>query len=288
MTFKVITGQFRVIGAQPDGDSIRFYPHDSAALARTGLAVRPNAQGGFQLRLDGIDALETHYRPPHAAHNWHQPPELADKASAELLAFLGFTDVTRKEQTVTAATPATIDGYILTKFADKYGRAVAFAFPGEPDTGAHDGGAHFVDPDELTRSANHQLLEQGLAYPTYYSGLFPDLRQVLTAAVETARGKASGIWAQDVTTVGFDVTSIDDLESRVVILPKLFRRLAEYLAADTSAVDMSHFDQFLAAHGDELYTLDTGHSTHLDTLVEVRGSRVRLTVAPEDIIFREK
>jgi hypothetical protein len=54
-----IAGTYRVIGASPDGDSVRFYPDDRTAFSRAGLAVRLNAGGGAQLRLDGIDALET-------------------------------------------------------------------------------------------------------------------------------------------------------------------------------------------------------------------------------------
>jgi hypothetical protein len=34
---------------------------------------------------------------------------------------------------------------------------------------------------------NFQLVADGLAYPTYYSKLFPDLRNALTAAANQAR-----------------------------------------------------------------------------------------------------
>jgi hypothetical protein len=63
MPFTLIKGNFRIVGAAPDGDSVRFYPTDRKAFAKAGLSVRLNSRGGVQLRLEGIDALETHYRP---------------------------------------------------------------------------------------------------------------------------------------------------------------------------------------------------------------------------------
>jgi endonuclease YncB( thermonuclease family) len=77
MPLTVIKGRFRVAGAAPDGDSARFYPEDPDAFAKAGLRVRANAKGGVQLRLDGIDALETHYRSQgRGGQMWRQPAEL--------------------------------------------------------------------------------------------------------------------------------------------------------------------------------------------------------------------
>lgn len=287
MTFFVMSGQYRVIGAAPDGDSIRFYPNDPEALVRTGLPFRTNSTGGVQLRLDGVDALETHYRPPQAMRLWRQPVDLANAAAAELLDFVGFTSVVRNDnQTVTAAVPEVVDGYIATKFADKYGRAVAFAFAGVPEGALASEGAVFITDEHVASSANTHLLASGAAYPIYYAGLYPDLRAVFTSAVAGARGQAAGVWARDVTTSGFEIEVETDIEDRYVLLPKIFRRLAEYLGTSTE-VDMARFRDFLAAYGDLLFTLDTGHTTALDTLIEVVGNRVRLTTDPENIIFLE-
>ena len=52
-------------------------------------AVRTNAGGGAQLRLDGIDALETHYS-PRGGGPLHQPIDLAHQARDELVRWLGF------------------------------------------------------------------------------------------------------------------------------------------------------------------------------------------------------
>jgi endonuclease YncB( thermonuclease family) len=291
----LISGSYRVVGASPDGDSVRFYPRDPRAFRRAGIAVKANASGGVQLRLDAIDALETHYTPPHAAREWHQRPEFGGGAAEALLRELGFTDVTRNERgIVTAATPVQTDGCILTRFADKYGRAVAIAFAGQPPTGTKDGASVFLDVEGLRRSVNHRLLAAGWAYPTFYSKLYADLRAELATTAQAARRAASGIWKLDATTAGFTVASRDALTDDLVILPKLFRRLAEYLTLDeTGGVDLSGFREFLATLNDRLFTVPDGRATVLDSLVTVAtasggaGQTVTLTVPPENIVFLE-
>jgi len=37
------------------------------------------------------------------------------------------------------------------------------------------------------------------------------------------------VWASDETTKGFDVTGLEVLQDDIVIVPKLFRRLVDYL-----------------------------------------------------------
>jgi hypothetical protein len=101
MAMFLIAGSFHVTGAQPDGDSIRFTPHDPAKWDLiTGTRVKRNASGSAQLRLDAIDALETHYGAPRT----HQPLDLVHAAADELLTWLGFGNVVRgQDETVTSA-----------------------------------------------------------------------------------------------------------------------------------------------------------------------------------------
>jgi hypothetical protein len=61
---------------------------------------------------------------------------------------LGFTDVQRDGERVTSSTPEQTDGYILTRFADKYGRAVSFAYAGSSDR--DDLSSVFVDEEQLS------------------------------------------------------------------------------------------------------------------------------------------
>ncbi len=105
-------------------------------------------------------------------------------------------------------------------------------------------------------------------------------------AVDSKRG----VWAEDATLAGLTLTSRAQLEDELVILSKLFRRLAEYLALDENpgSVSLDRFAGFLDAHADALFTVPDGHTTTLDTLVEVTGQTARLTVPPEWIVFAKK
>lgn len=286
MPLTVIKGSFQVLGTEPDGDSVRFYPDDPQAFRKAGLAARVNQKGGAQLRLDAIDALETHYMAPTRGGGLHhQPLALAHAAADELLTSLGFTSFTRDGEVIVEVTPPLTRGYILTRFADIHGRPVAFTFAGESEHA--DLSPVFMDVPMLERSLNHRLIRSGLAYPTFYSRLFPDLRAALSEAADQARAEARGIWPEDATTSGAQITSVRALNDTIVLVPKLFRRLIEYLTPAGETVNLDLFPAFLEARGDRLLILPTGHVTGFDSVVAVEGQTVRLTERIEDLVFFE-
>src|SRR3954465_11708449 len=204
MPMTLVKGHYRIVGASPDGDSVRFYPQDPGVWAAAGIVVRTNSTGGVQLRVGAVEPLKTPSTPPHATSPWRQPADLGDGAASALLDLLGFRNVVRDERGyVTTATPEQTPGYILTRFADKYGRAVATAFPGGRRGRAVDGSTLYLDIEELHRSVNYQLLATGWVYPTFYSKLFVDLRNDMAAASVAARTAGNRVWAQDTTLPGF-------------------------------------------------------------------------------------
>jgi len=286
MSLYLIKGQYRIVHSQPDGDSVHFFPDDTDAFTNLHLAAHLGASGAAQLRLDAIDALETHYTPAaHGARTLHQPLELAHAAGERLLELLGFTNVVRDGETVTSATPDATPGYILTRFADKYGRPVSLAYAGPTDR--PDQKLVFTDVSLLRASVNYQLLAEGLVYPTFYSQLYPDLRADLTTAAADARESKAGVWASDATTSGATIQTLADLTDRLVIMPKLFRRLAEYFALGAGDVSLAGFMAFLASHNDRLYVISDAHATGFDTVVAVDGQTVQLTRDITDLIFVE-
>jgi hypothetical protein len=286
MPMLCLAGTFRIVGTEPDGDSIRFYPDDVSQWSLVGgpHRVRTNAGGGAQLRLDGIDALETHYAPPGGARV-HQPLAFAHQAAAELLRWLGFRDVLRDAEKVVAAEPAELRGFLLTRTADLYGRCVALI--GRGDAPASSGTQVRVNVAQLRRTANFRLISAGLAYPTYYFNLFPDLRQALTAEVQRARPDR-GLWPQDRTSKGVGVVGLETLTDSAVTLPKLFRRLVDYLDLSAGDPSLAGFPAYLAQRDDRVLVLPEGDFTSFDTVVRVDGQRVRLTTAPENLVFQER
>jgi endonuclease YncB( thermonuclease family) len=286
MPMLCLAGTFRILSTEPDGDSIRFYADDVAQWERVPgpNAVRTNAGGGPQLRLDGIDALETHYS-PRGGGPLHQPVALAHQARDELVRWLGFRGIERSGETVTAATPDELPGYLLTRGADVYGRCVALIGRGDPP--AASGTQAMVRVGELRRTANHRLIASGLAYPTFYLKLYPDLRTELVKQSHQARDAKKGVWAGDRTQKGVAVESLATLTDDAVLLPKLFRRLVDYLAINDRDVALDGFPAYLAQRQDPVFILSTGTYTGFDFVVSVQGQVVKLTTEPEDLVFQE-
>jgi hypothetical protein len=287
MPMLCLAGTFPITGTEPDGDSVRFRPTEPADWTKVpGVhQVHTNATGAAQLRADAIDALETHYAPP-GGHNLHQPVELAHAAAAELLEWLGFTGVVRDGEKVTAVDADGQAGFILTRGADKYGRCVALI--GRGDAPVASGTTLHVGVDLLRETANHHLISTGLVYPTYYTNLYVDLRAELTDQVATARQAAEGVFADDRTQTGVTVESLATLTDEAVILPKLFRRLADYLQLNGDDPSLAGFETFLRQQDDELWVIPTGQKTGLDNVVAVSGQTVKLKRPPEELVFEEK
>ena len=291
-----IAGRFRIAGTSPDGDSVRFVADDPQAWRAAGIRARVNAGGSAQLRLDAIDALETHYSPPGGSGQWHQPQALAAGAAESLLRQLGFTGWHRDPATgtITDPEPAEVPGWVAGGEADVNGRPVVFVVAGDRAAAGPEWSAGGADgpvtltPAMLASTVNWRQLADGLAYPTFYTGLAADLRDALAAVAVAAREAGAGVWGVDATTAGVQVTGREQLEE-VALLPKLFRRLAEFLSLDGSgAAALDGFRDFLEASADVVRVLPDGPTTTLADLVRVDGRRVALTVPPERLVFSEK
>jgi len=276
MPFTLIKGTFHVVGYSPDGDSIRFQALDNELWEELdGPPVTLNGRGHAQLRLEAIDTLETHFM------NSHQPLEFALAALNALLVNLGIENVVwNPSRTMVISASDAVEGYILSREVEKNHRPVAFAFSGVTDQ--EDGGSIFLEPDLLRESVNHQQVATGMAYATYYRGLFPVLRNVFSASVQNARSTGLGLWPSDRSEVATEIQNQQQLEEDFVIMPKLFRRLTEHLQGGGS---IANFKEFLASKQEPIFIIHTAHATHFDTVVEVEGETVKMTVPPEDIIF---
>jgi endonuclease YncB( thermonuclease family) len=284
MGFVLLRGRYHVQGFQPDGDSLRFAAEPVSDWARLpGRPPRLNSRGMAQLRLEGIDALETHYAAGGVLGTVHQPLPPADAARDRLLALLGITGVVLASNGLTVATAADdVPGFILSREVEIYGRPVAFAFAGEPPAGDPDD--FFLDTECMRASANVGLLEAGLAYPIYYTKLFHDLRGEMTRVATEARMAGRGVWAGD-RTGGCLIDSLAAITDEHPLLPKLFRRLTSYFAANGGSLDLAGFKDWLAADSERVRILSLGHETGLDNVIEVDGQTVRLAADPTDLVF---
>jgi endonuclease YncB( thermonuclease family) len=282
----LLEGSFAVVGSSPDGDSVRFYPRDARRWRAIG-RVDENRRGGAQLRLEGIDALETHYAPKKGRVGvTRQPLGLAHAASAELLRWLGFRSVQRNGEKVTATEPPSVAGYILSSGADAYGRAVAFAFRGEHP--GESGDRIASDPASYAGSLNQHLLAGGFAYPMFYESLGTGVRGAMARDAKTARKRRVGVWASDRTSSGFEVrASFAEVQARAFVMPKLFRRLMDYLASQDGNTSLAGFPSYLATRSERVLIASEGTVVEFASLVKVDGQTIRVTRSAEDLVFLE-
>ncbi len=276
--FKIIKGTFHIVGYQPDGDSIRFQADRPEAWAEAGFAaLKPTKKNPkIQLRLEAIDALETHYE------GYHQPRSFAIGALEKLLALLEIEVLAYSiNYSITTKAHDGKPGFIAFSEIDGFDRPIAFAFPATAPL--IDGGEMTAEDLPVERSVNFQVCAEGLVYPTFYTTTPPVFVQKFGDAAREARLQRRGIWVID-RTADFTVWDPRSLYEDFLILPKLFRRLVSFFE---NYSDFSELPKYMKANGDKILLAD-GSQTTFDKIVKVEGRRLKMTMLPEDIFFFPK
>ncbi len=282
MPFHAILGTFHATGFSPDGDSIKFKAaDDNTWKLLDGPPVRLTQTGMAQLRLEGIDALETHYRA--GSKNWHQPQALANAATDRLLDLVGIRNVvwTPSHYTVRSSDDGT-PGYILSRTTERYRRPVAFAFAGKCRWA--DGAEVRFTTKQLRRSLNYKLLAEGHAYPTFYSGLFYDLRDTFSRAAQSAQRHKRGVWKAD-GSANLKISNPTDptlVTDSIPIFPKLFRRLMTHFA---NAGTFDGFTDYLLERRETTVLISHCHFTHFDNVIAQKAGSLKLTEPPHNLLF---
>lgn len=102
--------------------------------------------------------------------------------------------------------------------------------------------------------------------------------------VGQARRQKLGVHSNDATNTSLLVNSLSVITTDRPILPKLFRRMSEYLV---NVGSIKGFKQVMAKAKEPVYDLRQQNFTHLDTFIEQKGERIKLTRLPEELIFDE-
>ncbi len=258
----LIKGHF-IDHGRPDGDSIRF-------------AV--DAKQQWRIRLEAIDALETHYQPRGKSLHGRQPAAEGDAAASALQKFLGITDVDTKAP-----------GYIIRNDGtDSKGRVVAFAFAGRTRIG-HGSTVEITD-DVLKNSANFHMLAHGHSYPCFYSRLEEPIRNLLATTAKEARASGVGVWQSDVTQTGSLYAPLN-AACQSIMWPKLFRRIVDFYAYNPliTAATATDLRVFLNSRTyDKLWVLPGMTRSHLAKELDVTDHLVRLNQNPEDLVLYEE
>lgn len=281
-----MAGRYTLLDSAPDGDSIHFIPDDAAAALNGTPAVKRHPDGGIILRLDGIDALETHYLASGGLGILRQPAPWPEHAAAALLTFLGFEEVRRhSDERIIASRPLATRGAIAVRRIDKYGRAVVFAFRGQFHA-AH--ASRFeLTPDVVRSSVNWHQLRHGHAFPIFYQDMSPALMALCSDAARAAQGEGLGFWPKDRTHSGFSLTSLDALKNEALLLPKLFRRLVDHVGGNGGRLSLATFHALLEAKVGQVSLWREQCSASFADLVEIDGAALRLLIAPDEMAFAE-
>src|SRR5262245_59351007 len=280
-------GELVVIGKQPDGDSIRFLPDTPSLISQLerGDRARRSSDGTLQLRVEGIDAPETHY------NSFAQPR--GDRSRDRLLTLCGFRNVRHgrgaQGETVTAATPERIPAAILSHLVDVNGRPVSFLLVGANLPA--DGSDTALDDALVHRTLNARLLADGSAYLTLYASLEAPVRTLMRSIADSARRRKQGVWSVDDTSQFRLRNQASIGPSGQLILPKLFRRCTDYLRTRGAAETLP---DWLRTHGgptrpeDDQLRVRGGKLQRLSDLVVQQGDQIGLHADLLDIVFVEK
>ncbi len=276
--YKVIAGTFHVKGFQPDGDSIRFQANNPANWDFYKWKTEADkATKKKQLRVESIDAMETHY------DGYHQPRPFALAALESLLELLGIQSVTYSlglTQIVDADDGKA--GFIASATIDSFGRPVSYLFP--KSAKLTDGAVMDSATLPIEDSLNFQLAREGLVYPTFYTTTDRVFAEKIRAVVSRARKTKRGIWSID-KTFDFTIWDIRTLEEDILLVPKLFRRLVGFF---DSYADFSQLGEYMAKQRDNLVLWDGTKKKSLAELMKISGRRIQMKTPIEDILFNPK
>ncbi len=279
MSFKAIKGTFHIVGYSPDGDSIRFKAFNKENWGLLdGKKVELNSKEHAQLRIEAIDTLETHYK------NQHQPLQFAEQAAQKLFALLGIKNVTwNASHSKVVMADDGVEGFIVSRMAEENGRPVSYVF--NASMGWQDGQELFLEKPLVRKSVNFRMLREGLAFPTFYDGLFYDLRELFADETQKVRLKSKGLWASDHSNSFIQINSLNDVTSNIILLPKLFRRMVAFFK-ENAVFDPIKFLQFIDEGDERVLILSKLHFTHLEDVLEINQTgQIRLMEKPEDLVF---
>lgn len=263
--YVLIEGVYHVVHMSPDADSIKFKANNPAHWDKVHMDNRQRFERKFKddnevvtIRLEAIDALETHYNPPSVPapkgmktklkkvekpskgkHRQHE--QLGELATNIFLDFMGVSEVKwRKTGYATYIDYATINGqryddkfqdaipgYVITDSVEKHGRPLGWVFAGKPPVADGTALSKAAVGDLIQQSANYHLIERGTVYPFFYKTLPGAIRIPIIDAAKKAQQNPDqdDVWLHDRTIDGIKINSLEALYGDTVILPYLFRRI---------------------------------------------------------------
>jgi endonuclease YncB( thermonuclease family) len=284
--FRFIKGAFKIIGKEPDGDSVRFIPDNPQFVRelKNSSRVKFSSDGSVQLRFEAIDAPELHFG--------QEAQPLGAESRDALLKLMGFSGIqyTSAGLQVSASNPDRVRGAILSTAAEANGRPVSYVLLERDAAGLKDGSSMGVDANILRRTMNFKMLENGLAYLTVYTTTPESHRVFLRGVSAAARQAKKGVWAVDKTS-DFSLDNQDSIGERgQLILPKLFRRATSYVQDRAKGKFNGSLPQWVETSVQRSQSQNDavsvgGSGKRLSDLIRQQGRRVQFRADVLDLVF---
>lgn len=299
-----------VVNVAPD--AIRFRKDDETAFRPTHVFdnakvkgrtnTAPIKNGKLTIRLQGIDAPELHYMP--------SPLSAAEKKGLTDAKKQAYHEVTHSYRQLLGATASQALHDFLAGSGEPTLPCRVFTHVDAPnevfDTYGRLVGDIEVTVGDRTVDINHWLVEQGFAYPTFYSSMNEDEIKAFLALTKTARTKKLPVWKHLARTIGafdFDLrepkageTAVLATDKGPVILPKLYRRYTNWSARKKAKVTSQNFQKFLGEGSggkpDTCYTIDDFltngvHSATPRNFAEFVEGGKTIKFQPDGLVFGE-
>jgi endonuclease YncB( thermonuclease family) len=276
--YKIIAGTFHVKGFQPDGDSIRFQANKPEHWDFfQWQSAEEKAAKKKQLRVEAIDALETHYE------GYHQPRTFALAALESLLERIDITDVVYSlgvSHIVDAKDGRA--GFIASASIDRFGRPVSYIF--QKSAKLIDGAMMASADLPVEKSVNFQLAREGLVYPTFYKSTDRAFARKFRDVIARAKATRRGIWSIDRTS-DFTIWDVRTIQDDILLMPKLFRRLVSFF---DKYADFGKLEEYMRKQNDRLELWDGTKKKSMADLMKFSGRRIQMKTPVEDILFSPK
>jgi endonuclease YncB( thermonuclease family) len=293
-------------------DAIRFKKNESSSFQSTHVfddaivkgrtKKAPIHNGKMTIRLQGIDAPELHYQPAPLSKSEKEATSDSKIQAFKSLAhfyrqFLGATSTNALHEFLSASGANSLACRVFTQVNkpndvfDTYARFVG-------DIEIANGGGNL--------NLNHWLVENGWAFPTFYTSMTEDEINALLDLTNTARDDKRGVWkflSKTVEDFDFDLrepkkneTSVLDDDTGPVLFPKLYRRFTNWSARHKAKTTAESFQDFLAGGSngkpDTCYETDDFlangvHSATARSLDEFVQSGKKVKFAPDELVFGE-
>jgi endonuclease YncB( thermonuclease family) len=248
------------------------------------------------VRLQSVDAPELHCRP--SPPSILDTPQMTPEQKAAFLKFnFEFRQARGEDSTARLRTALQIYGkrIIQVRFEsridlpndlfDCYGRAIGDVFVTEA-------GPEFW--------INRWLLEDGLAFPSFYDSLEPMEITELISAWERGKRKADGLWMSGyqakVPTFNpkmvYSRWAPGPVQDRALTYPKVFRRQTEWWARTQALIGPMKFVEYLQSRKDEARRtqdfVQLGRAAEVQKFADFVSEDETLVFEPESLIFGEE